>query len=364
MQDGEPALAGTARPVVARMSAATAAEAGVADGDKVTVATDRGSVTVPVEVVPMADHVVWLPAAGLPGGAPRSPRIPVTPNPRPGRAHHPGPARRGARRHGHAEEAGMMARGDAAARAGGARGQSHAERLQPAHLVDGAAQGRHRLPLPAADDHVHDLVRAPGHRPDAEPAGPEPGRPVRPAAADRRRAQAAAEGRHHPRWARTSWCSSSRRCCRRRPPSSASPSSRGARSLDLPPPHPAAAHRPAGGGAAGAGHELHRRVRHRAGRLGLRVALLAARRAALGGPGDQLRDRDGAGLRGRVPRRGLAVHHRDRQRPGARAGTRGCWRPRSSSTCSPWSARPTGCRSTCPRARASWWPATTPSTRR
>jgi NADH-quinone oxidoreductase subunit G len=65
MQDGEPSLAGTARPVVARMSAATAAEAGVADGDKVTVATDRGSVTVPVEVVPMADHVVWLPAAGL-----------------------------------------------------------------------------------------------------------------------------------------------------------------------------------------------------------------------------------------------------------------------------------------------------------
>jgi anaerobic selenocysteine-containing dehydrogenase len=67
MQDGEPALAGTARPAVARMSAATAAGAGVADGDKVTVATDRGSVTVPVEVVPMAGHVVWLPAAGLPG---------------------------------------------------------------------------------------------------------------------------------------------------------------------------------------------------------------------------------------------------------------------------------------------------------
>jgi NADH-quinone oxidoreductase subunit G len=66
MQDGEPALAGTARPAVARMSPATAAEAGVADGDKVTVATDRGSVTVPVAVVPMADHVVWLPAAGLP----------------------------------------------------------------------------------------------------------------------------------------------------------------------------------------------------------------------------------------------------------------------------------------------------------
>ncbi len=69
MQDGEPSLAGTARPAVARMSAATAAEAGVADGDKVTVATDRGSVTVPAEIAPMADHVVWLPAAGLPGGA-------------------------------------------------------------------------------------------------------------------------------------------------------------------------------------------------------------------------------------------------------------------------------------------------------
>jgi NADH-quinone oxidoreductase subunit G len=66
MQDGEPALAGTARPAVARMSPVTASEAGVADGDKVTVATDRGSVTVPAEVVPMADHVVWLPAAGLP----------------------------------------------------------------------------------------------------------------------------------------------------------------------------------------------------------------------------------------------------------------------------------------------------------
>jgi NADH-quinone oxidoreductase subunit G len=66
MQDGEPALAGTARPAVARMSPVTAAEAGAADGAKVTVATDRGSVTVPVEVVPMADHVVWLPAAGLP----------------------------------------------------------------------------------------------------------------------------------------------------------------------------------------------------------------------------------------------------------------------------------------------------------
>jgi NADH-quinone oxidoreductase subunit G len=62
MQDGEPYLAGTARDAVARMSSATAAAAGVGDGDKVTVATSVGSVTVPVDVVPMADDVVWLPA--------------------------------------------------------------------------------------------------------------------------------------------------------------------------------------------------------------------------------------------------------------------------------------------------------------
>jgi NADH-quinone oxidoreductase subunit G len=68
LQDGEPNLAGTARPAVARMSAATAAEAGVAENGKVTVATERGSVTVPVETADMPDRVVWLPtnSAGCP----------------------------------------------------------------------------------------------------------------------------------------------------------------------------------------------------------------------------------------------------------------------------------------------------------
>jgi NADH-quinone oxidoreductase subunit G len=61
MQDGEPNLAGTARAAVARMSAATAAEAGTADGGKVTVATGRGTITVPVEIADMPDRVVWLP---------------------------------------------------------------------------------------------------------------------------------------------------------------------------------------------------------------------------------------------------------------------------------------------------------------
>jgi NADH-quinone oxidoreductase subunit G len=65
MQDGEPFLAGTARPVLARMSAATAAEAGTADGGRVTVATDRGSVTVPVQITAMPDRVVWLPTHSL-----------------------------------------------------------------------------------------------------------------------------------------------------------------------------------------------------------------------------------------------------------------------------------------------------------
>jgi NADH-quinone oxidoreductase subunit G len=62
LQDGEPNLAGTARAAAAVMSAATAAEAGTADGGKVTVATSRGAVTVPVRTADMPDRVVWLPA--------------------------------------------------------------------------------------------------------------------------------------------------------------------------------------------------------------------------------------------------------------------------------------------------------------
>jgi NADH-quinone oxidoreductase subunit G len=61
MQDGEPNLAGTARAAVAKMSAATAAEAGVSDGAMVSVATSRGSIVVPVGITQMPDRVVWLP---------------------------------------------------------------------------------------------------------------------------------------------------------------------------------------------------------------------------------------------------------------------------------------------------------------
>lgn len=57
----EPYLAGTARAVVARMSANTAKVLGVDGAPNVTVTTDRGSITVPAEHIDMPDGVVWLP---------------------------------------------------------------------------------------------------------------------------------------------------------------------------------------------------------------------------------------------------------------------------------------------------------------
>jgi NADH-quinone oxidoreductase subunit G len=68
LQDGEPNLAGTARAPVARMSAATAAEAGTGTGGMVTITTDSGSVTLPAEITPMPDRVVWLPGNSAGGG--------------------------------------------------------------------------------------------------------------------------------------------------------------------------------------------------------------------------------------------------------------------------------------------------------
>jgi NADH-quinone oxidoreductase subunit G len=58
-QDGDPYLAGTAKPARAVMSAATAAAHGV--GDTATVSTDAGAVTVPAEIAQLPDNVVWLP---------------------------------------------------------------------------------------------------------------------------------------------------------------------------------------------------------------------------------------------------------------------------------------------------------------
>lgn len=61
MQDGEPHLAGTARPPVTRLAPSTAAEAGVGAGDRLRISTADGAITVPVEITDMPDRVVWLP---------------------------------------------------------------------------------------------------------------------------------------------------------------------------------------------------------------------------------------------------------------------------------------------------------------
>ncbi len=60
-QDGEPHLAQTAHAAEARVSAGTAREVGVADGDELTVRTDAGAITLPVRITEMPDRVVWLP---------------------------------------------------------------------------------------------------------------------------------------------------------------------------------------------------------------------------------------------------------------------------------------------------------------
>ncbi|MDE9365105.1 NADH-quinone oxidoreductase subunit G [Luteipulveratus sp. YIM 133132] len=71
MQAGEPFLAGTARTPVARVSAATAREVGVTDGQGLAVSTRHGAITLPVLITDMPDHVVWLPT-NSPGSAVRA----------------------------------------------------------------------------------------------------------------------------------------------------------------------------------------------------------------------------------------------------------------------------------------------------
>ena len=68
LQDGEPHLAGTAHPPVARVSTATAAWIEATDGDLLTVSSGRGSVSLPLAVTEMPDQVVWLPL-NSPGSA-------------------------------------------------------------------------------------------------------------------------------------------------------------------------------------------------------------------------------------------------------------------------------------------------------
>ena len=70
LQDGDPALAGTRHPAVARLSPATAAEVGIADGAPLTVSGPVGTVTLPLQITPdLPDRVVWIPLNSTPGGA-------------------------------------------------------------------------------------------------------------------------------------------------------------------------------------------------------------------------------------------------------------------------------------------------------
>ena len=68
--DGDPVLAGTARPSLARIGKDLAETVGVAEGDAVTVSTDRGSITLPAAITDLPPQVVWLPT-NSPGSAVR-----------------------------------------------------------------------------------------------------------------------------------------------------------------------------------------------------------------------------------------------------------------------------------------------------
>jgi NADH-quinone oxidoreductase subunit G len=73
LQDGDPALAGTRHPVVARLSPATAAEVGVADGAQLAVSGPAGAVDLPLAITPeLPDRVVWVPQNSTPGGVHRA----------------------------------------------------------------------------------------------------------------------------------------------------------------------------------------------------------------------------------------------------------------------------------------------------
>ncbi|MFG1996489.1 NADH-quinone oxidoreductase subunit G [Actinoplanes sp. NPDC048988] len=61
LTEGDAVLAGTARTPLARIGKDLAEELGVADGDALTVGTDRGAVTLPVAITDLPPRVVWLP---------------------------------------------------------------------------------------------------------------------------------------------------------------------------------------------------------------------------------------------------------------------------------------------------------------
>ncbi|MGW0769796.1 NADH-quinone oxidoreductase subunit G [Streptomyces sp. NPDC002676] len=65
LQEGDEALAGTRHAARARVSSATAAEAGVEDGGLLAVTGSAGTVELPLQITEMPDRVVWLPLNSL-----------------------------------------------------------------------------------------------------------------------------------------------------------------------------------------------------------------------------------------------------------------------------------------------------------
>ncbi|WP_181009313.1 molybdopterin-dependent oxidoreductase, partial [Streptomyces sp. SM11] len=70
LQEGDTALAGTRHAAVARLSAVTAAESGVKDGDLLAVTGPAGTVELPLAVTDMPDRVVWVPLNSVGRGIP------------------------------------------------------------------------------------------------------------------------------------------------------------------------------------------------------------------------------------------------------------------------------------------------------
>ncbi|MGW1282707.1 NADH-quinone oxidoreductase subunit G [Streptomyces sp. NPDC002586] len=68
LQEGDEALAGTRHAAHARVSAATAAEAGVQDGEVLAVTGSAGTVELPLRITEMPDRVVWLPLNSVGAG--------------------------------------------------------------------------------------------------------------------------------------------------------------------------------------------------------------------------------------------------------------------------------------------------------
>ncbi|MEV4195637.1 molybdopterin dinucleotide binding domain-containing protein, partial [Streptomyces toxytricini] len=68
LQEGDDALAGTRHEASARLSAATAAETGVKDGDLLAVTGPAGTVALPLRITEMPDRVVWLPLNSVGSG--------------------------------------------------------------------------------------------------------------------------------------------------------------------------------------------------------------------------------------------------------------------------------------------------------